>query len=95
MDQTLNDLHAILDIPEDSTHPLRLHHPSFRDFLLDRKRCEDLHFEMDEKKVHRKLATQCIQLMSGSLNQDVCGSGRPGALVTDLQTSHVENTPCS
>lgn len=35
VDQTLEDLYAILDIPEDQTSPLRLHHPSFRDFLLN------------------------------------------------------------
>ena len=37
--QTLEDLYAILDIPEDQTRPLRLHHPSFRDFLLNKDRC--------------------------------------------------------
>ena len=36
VDQTLEDLHAILDIPEDRTRLIRLHHPSFRDFLLDK-----------------------------------------------------------
>jgi hypothetical protein len=39
--QTLKGLHAILDIPEDQTRPLRLHHPSFRDFLLNKDRCGD------------------------------------------------------
>jgi hypothetical protein len=90
MDQTLNDLHAILDIPNDSTHPLRLHHPSFRDFLLNRKRCEDLHFGIDEKEVHHNLTTKCIKLMSRSLKQDICGVNQPGALVTDVETTHVE-----
>jgi hypothetical protein len=39
VDQILEDLHAILDIPENLIRPLRLHHPSFRDFLLDKNRC--------------------------------------------------------
>jgi len=90
MGQTLNDLHAILDIPKDVTHPLRLHHPSFRDFLLDRKRCEDLQFGMDEKQAHHILATRCIKLMSDSLKQDILGIDKPGALMTDIETSHVE-----
>jgi hypothetical protein len=42
--QGLADLHAILDIPQDTQRPLRLHHPSFRDFLLSRDRCSDPHF---------------------------------------------------
>jgi hypothetical protein len=36
---TLDDLHSILDIPKDWSRPLRLHHPSFRDFLLNKDRC--------------------------------------------------------
>jgi hypothetical protein len=33
--QTLDELHSVLDVPKDETHPIRLHHPSFRDFLSD------------------------------------------------------------
>jgi hypothetical protein len=44
VDQTLDDLYAILDIPEDRTRPIRLHHPSFRDFLLDKTRCNNPKF---------------------------------------------------
>jgi hypothetical protein len=36
VDQTFEDLYAILDIPEDPTYPFRLHHPSFRDFPWQR-----------------------------------------------------------
>src|SRR4051812_14935416 len=59
IDQTLQDLHSILDIPEDQTRPLRLHHPSFRDFLLDQSRCCDTKFWVDEKQAHRTLAEGC------------------------------------
>lgn len=45
--QTLEILHAILDIPKDSTRPLWLHHPSFRDLLVNRNRCEDPNFWID------------------------------------------------
>jgi hypothetical protein len=45
--QTLQDLHSILDIPENQTCLLRLHHPSFHDFLLDEGRCSDLKFWVD------------------------------------------------
>jgi hypothetical protein len=44
VDQIIEDLHAILDVPEDRTLSLRLHHPLFRDFLLDKDRCGDLNF---------------------------------------------------
>ena len=44
VDQTLEDLYAILNILEDRTRLIRLHHPSFRDFLLDKTRCGDPKF---------------------------------------------------
>ena len=90
VNQTLEDLHAILDIPEDETCPLRLHHPSFRDFLLDKHRCEDLNFWVDEKQAHRTLAASCIQLMSTSLKQDICGADAPGVLITNVKNSQIE-----
>lgn len=44
VDQTLDDLHATLDILKDQTCPVCLHHPSFRDFLLNGERCSDPSF---------------------------------------------------
>jgi hypothetical protein len=90
VDQTLEDLHTILDIPEDQTRPLRLHHPSFRNFLLGKDRCTNSKFWVDEKQAHRVLAESCIQLMSTFLKQDICGLGAPGVLVTDIESRQVE-----
>ena len=84
VDRILKDLHAILDIPEHPMRPLRLHHPSFRDFLLDKERCGDLDFWVDEKQAHQTLVEGCIQLMSTCLKQDMCGLDEPGVLATDL-----------
>ena len=92
VNQTLQDLYAILDIPEDRTCPLRLHHPSFRDFLLDKDRCKDPHFWVDERQAHQTLADSCIRLMSSSLKQDICGLDAPGVLVTDIESSRVERS---
>jgi len=88
--QTLEDIHSILDAPMDKTRPLRLHHPSFRDFLLNNNRCEDPNLWVDESKAHLKLANDCIQLMSTSLKQDICGVDTSGVLLTDIQSSWVE-----
>jgi hypothetical protein len=90
IEQTLEDLHAILDIPEDQTRTLRLHHPSFHDFLLDKDRCRDLDFQVDEEEAHQTLATSCIQLMSTSLRQDICGLQAPGVFATNIESSQVE-----
>jgi hypothetical protein len=90
VDQTLEDLHSILDIPTNQTQPLRLHHPSFRDFLLDRERYGDSNFWVDAKQTHQKLAQCCIRLMSDSLKQDICNTSSPGAFVVDIESTRVE-----
>ena len=44
VDEILKQLQAVLDVPDALDLPVRLLHPSFRDFLLDKNRCSDLHF---------------------------------------------------
>ena len=90
LDRMLKDLHAILDIPNDHTRPLRLHHPSFRDFLLNKNRCGDSNFWVEEKRAHQMLADSCIQLMSTSLKKDICGVRSPGWLATNIESSQLE-----
>ncbi|KAF2183198.1 hypothetical protein K469DRAFT_786737, partial [Zopfia rhizophila CBS 207.26] len=90
IDQTLEDLHAILDIPKDQHCPLRLHHPSFRDFILNRDRCRDLDFWVDEKQAHQALAKSCIRVMSASLKQAICGQDAPSVLVANVESTRVE-----
>ena len=88
----LADLDTILDIPKDIRRPLRLHYPSFRDFLLNKDRCNDLNFWIDEKQAYRTSVNNCIRLMSASLKQDICEQGAPGALVADIKSSRVERS---
>ncbi|KUJ10180.1 uncharacterized protein LY89DRAFT_710917 [Mollisia scopiformis] len=88
INQVLKDLHAILDIPEADAHPLRLHHPSFRDFLLNKDRCGD--FWVDEKETHQLLATSCIQLMSQTLKKDVCEMHAPGSQASQVESSCIQ-----
>jgi hypothetical protein len=90
--QTLEDLHAILDIPKDQARPLRLHHPSLRDFLLAKDRCSDQNFWVDESKAHGALADDCIRLMSDKLKKDICGLHASGPLARELKHDSIE--PC-
>jgi hypothetical protein len=92
INQTLNDLYSVLDIPEEQSKPLRLHHPSFRDYLLHKDRCKDPDLWVDEKQAHQILADRCIRLMSTSLKQDICGVNAPGMLVDELERSRVEQS---
>jgi hypothetical protein len=84
----LVDLHSILDIPKDQTCPIRLHHPSFRDFLLNKDRCGD--FWVDEMVAHQILAASCIQLMSQTLKKDICEMHAPGSQASQVKSSWIE-----
>ncbi|KAF3039438.1 hypothetical protein E8E11_005984 [Didymella keratinophila] len=82
--QMLKSLHAILDIPKGQDQTLRLHHPSFRDFLFSKDRCAHEKFHVDEKQAHATLASNCIELMSSRLKQDMCGMKAPGTLAAKV-----------
>jgi hypothetical protein len=83
-------MHSILEIPKDQWHPIHLHHPSFRDFLLDKRRCFDRRFWIDEEEAHRALTENCLQLMSDSLRRDICSLHAPGAFAIDVDKSLLE-----
>jgi hypothetical protein len=55
--EALRDLHSILDVPDDPSSPIRPHHTSVHDFLLDCRRCTDEHFVIDERWAHTHVAT--------------------------------------
>jgi hypothetical protein len=89
VNRMLKEFHAILDIPKGRGQPLRLHHPSFRDFLFSKDRCVDKNFWVDEKQAHTALASNCIQLMSRTLKQDICDVKAPGTLAADIGKDRV------
>jgi hypothetical protein len=97
IERGLADLHAILDIPKDIHRLLRLHHPSFRDFLIDKERCSDLDssspFWVDENETHLQIAARCIQLMSSpsKLKQNICNLPNPGILRRDVSTQTISD----
>jgi hypothetical protein len=65
----LNDLQSVLEVPEDSKRPIQLLHPSFRDFLVTKGRASD-RFLINEADTHQRLAGQCLELMSSSLQNN-------------------------
>lgn len=87
IDQMLENLHAIIDAPSDQARQISFH-PSFRDFILDKNRCSDTNFWVNEEQAHAALAVSCIQFMTGSLKRDLCGLDSPGTLVSEVQEDH-------
>jgi hypothetical protein len=90
VNQTLEDLHSVINIPKDHTRALRLHHPSFRNFLLSNDRCRDASFWVDEKQAHQRLVDNCLQLLLTYLRKDICEVDAPGMLATRIESSRVE-----
>ena len=90
MDLTLKFLHSLLNIPKKEDFPIRLLHPSFRDFLLDKERCEDDCFWIDEEVVHFSLAKNCLQLLLNALKRDICHLKSSGHLAREMQTDQID-----
>lgn len=90
IDETLVDLHTIFNIPNLRDRPIRLHHPTFRDFLIDKTRCKNADFWVDQKIAHKTLADDCIRIMRTMLKRDICDLKAPGILAADVDQSRIE-----
>lgn len=86
----LGHLHSVLNIPRDQKAPIRLLHPSFRDFLLDKERCLDQTLWVKETQRHELLTQHCINLMSTRLKRDICEQQAPGSSVKGLTNDQIE-----
>ncbi|RYP54983.1 hypothetical protein DL768_000299 [Monosporascus sp. mg162] len=65
VDDRLDLLHSVLDVPSSSSSPVRLLHLSFREFLLDPEKSDRNSFWVNEKETHRRLAAQCLRTFEG------------------------------
>lgn len=91
LSDTLVLFESILDVPEDRLRPIRLHHPSFREFLLTAERCNDLSFRVDECHAHMAIHKRSIDLMLEYFRKDdVCDLRNPGALLCDLNPNDLQ-----
>src|SRR2546423_44602 len=64
VDRRLDLLHSVLNVPINQDSPVRLLHLSFRDFLVNPKKCGKSQFWVDERKTHEMIVSKCLQLMS-------------------------------
>ncbi|CAG8902079.1 unnamed protein product [Penicillium salamii] len=67
---------SVIDVTKHNG-PIRLVHPSFRDFLLDSTRCLQSDFLVDAKREHGRLFRCCVQLMKDHLRRNMCMSSQP------------------
>lgn len=87
----LSSLHSVLNIPKDVLDPIRLLHPSFRDFLLDEKRCADVDIKIEADEVHENSSRNCLRLLSDELKRNICGLKLPDTEVNDIQNAQIES----
>ncbi|RYP78020.1 hypothetical protein DL770_006952 [Monosporascus sp. CRB-9-2] len=78
VDDRLDLLYSVLDVPSSLSSPVRLLHLSFRDFLLDPEKSDKNPFWVNEKETHRQLAAQCLRVMDEAFRTDICGVQWPG-----------------
>ena len=88
---TFNSLHSVLNIPKDQNVPVRLLHPSFRDFLLAHTRCQDMQFWVDSETAHKNLVENCLQLLFQTLKRDTCGLRIPGTLTREVESDVINS----
>ncbi|KAF3277773.1 hypothetical protein TWF970_005026 [Orbilia oligospora] len=87
---SLQHLHSVLNVPaKGQDSEIRLLHPSFRDFLLDKGRCQDPQFWIDEKMAHQQLAAYCLKRLScryTGLKCDICKIQQPGTPIGEISS---------
>jgi len=92
---TLRHLHSIAIVPDAGDGPVRLIHPSFHDFYVDRQRCDDINFGVDATVQHRCIAERCLRVLD-TLRTDMCEIGDPSLCngdVTNLSARTAAHIP--
>lgn len=86
IDNQLDMLHSVLNIPLNPNAPIRLFHLSFRDFLIDKENCDINYFYIDEQETHSRFMECCLKLLStNSLRKDICDLRAPGTLRSKIE----------
>lgn len=88
----LNSLHSVFDIPSQMDAQVRLLHLSFREFLVDPTKRTTNDFWIDETRYHKTLADRCIQLMHQHLKRDVCGLRIAGRLRSEIDQQTINTS---
>ncbi|OJI79582.1 hypothetical protein ASPTUDRAFT_48250 [Aspergillus tubingensis CBS 134.48] len=82
----LKNLSSVLVVPKDDNSRISLFHLSFRDFLVDPKRCDDKSLLIDEKEANKALFHRCMDILlkQGSLRRNICNIEHPGTAAVEV-----------
>ncbi|CEN60827.1 hypothetical protein ASPCAL03259 [Aspergillus calidoustus] len=81
----LDTFRSVLSVPGGRDQPVRIHHLSFREFLVQSK----TKFLVDEPKTHRDIAKHCLKTMRTYLQKDVCKLESPGTRKADISSENI------
>ncbi|KAM0281217.1 hypothetical protein ACHAQH_003648 [Verticillium albo-atrum] len=86
----LQELHGVLEIPDEPHRPIRLLHRSFSDFLLRPEDSEASKYRIDAEETHAMLAAKCIERMETGLKRDICGLQKPDTSIDEINKQDIE-----
>jgi hypothetical protein len=85
----LKRLHSVVRISKNPNTPLQTH-DSFREFLVNDRRCTLTDLQVDEASSHFHLFRECLRTMRAALQQDVCNLRDPATMSDGLDLGKVE-----
>lgn len=95
IDITLDPLKSLLDVPDDRTAPIRLLHPSFRDFLVNQERCRARDIWINQGKAHHDVTERCLYLMLKTHERNIYRLETPGTPTREISNTVMNRyLPC-
>lgn len=79
----IEHLSAVLTIPDDTSQPPTIFHPSLADFVLSR--CKDLRFKINAQVFHASATQRCLFTMNRYLKRDICDIRDPSLMNEDVE----------
>ncbi|PHH84257.1 hypothetical protein CDD83_2239 [Cordyceps sp. RAO-2017] len=90
IDDRLDLLRTVIDVPSSSASPVRLFHLYFRNFLLDPDNRDSSPFWVDKELTHAALAANCLRVMMKHLRQDMCRVNVPAIKRSDINSDMIQ-----
>ncbi|CAG7915447.1 unnamed protein product [Penicillium olsonii] len=76
---TLSAFHSVIDVPKCQYDPIRILHPTFREYLLNPNNRGDKFHSIVAKEAHGYLLTGCFACLMSQLRRNILDISNPGA----------------
>ncbi|KAI1487871.1 WD40 repeat-like protein [Biscogniauxia mediterranea] len=90
VEECLEGIRSVVDVPKDPKLPVGLIHLSFYEFLLDEQRCKQTGFLVEPSTAHASLFDRCLDIMSDCLHMDICGLQKPGTFSVEVPSELIQ-----